>query len=121
MRVLLVEDDDILRPLIARVIRNAGHEVVMAGSADEAVNHLSHEQEGFHVLIADFGLPGTNGCRLIRKGWARWPHLRVLLLSGWPQEDLTDKACRGLPLLQKPFALAELEQRLKRLAEIVAA
>lgn len=116
MRVLLVEDDDILRMVIGRALREIMNlEVVTVSNSDSAINLLSHDGERFDVLITDVSLPGMNGCRLCRISKERVPRLKVLLLTGYHPSDLVDPACRGLPVLQKPFDLKGLRNRLYEL------
>ena len=80
--VLVVEDEILIRVLIADELRAEGFSVVEAATADEA---LSYFQAGVQVdlVLSDIQLPGTlNGVDLIRRLRAEAPNLRIVLTSG---------------------------------------
>ena len=116
LRVLLVEDYEPHRRLLARLLREEyGYVVTEARDADAAGYEL-HRGE-YDVLITDVRLPRMNGCELAQNVQRAVPTMRVLLLSGSAAAELAIDfpECEGLPLLQKPFTLAEFEHALQRL------
>jgi PAS domain S-box-containing protein len=110
-RVLLVEDEDIVRALLTEQLEHAGHEVVAAGNAAEALDLL--KVRDFDALVTDVGLPGINGATLADSVRTVHPELGVILISGYPG-DLVGRSpsLEGVQLLQKPFTSRELQQAL---------
>lgn len=111
-RVLVVDDDDALRRLIVRVLGRAGFDMQSAGSVAEALACSIDWRP--HVAIVDLELCGENGLDLVdamRDELGRAAP-QVLVCSG-----ATQPAIRDEPLLAKPFALAELIDRVRALAE----
>ena len=108
-RVLLVEDEAIVRDLLGLQLASLGHETTAVADAREAFDAL--DREPFDVLLSDVGLPGLSGADLADEVAARRPEMRVLLMSGYPGDRLGG---RPWLLLQKPFGLDELGSALAR-------
>jgi DNA-binding NtrC family response regulator len=82
LKVLLVEDDPLVRAFAAELLDEAGFEVVEARNAREALSKLQRE-DGIRVLFTDVDMPpGVNGVELARKVHERWPHIGLVVTSG---------------------------------------
>lgn len=108
LRVLLVEDNEMVRFSMDAMLSDLGYVVAAAGDADEA---MGLAKDGPDVLVTDLGLPGMDGVTLARRLRAARPALRVVVASGRPGEE------PGMVWLQKPFDL----ERLRRAVEASAA
>ena len=113
--ILIVEDNEFNRTMIARVLTRAGHEVVEAQGGEEAISIGSR----FHpaVLIADWMLQNpVHGLHVAQALQLVDPSIRTILMTGYPSQDLADACgkCGASGLLTKPFRLAELQQALAR-------
>jgi CheY-like chemotaxis protein len=114
-RVLLVEDNEGLARPTAELLRNAGYEVVLASSGDEAIALLRDGR--FDSVLSDIRMPGTHdGVALAR--WARQnrPGLPIVLMTGYSAE-LAQAETLGVPVLAKPAPAATL---LRALGEAIA-
>ena len=80
-RVLLVDDDDQLRRLTARMLRNAGYHVVPAACGPDALAEA--RRETFDVVLTDLVMPGMSGRDLARELVQEHPRLRVIFMSGY--------------------------------------
>ncbi len=114
-RVLVVEDDPLLRDVTAKPLRSLGHEVMAAGSVDEALRIC--EEATVDVLLTDVVMPGMNGKQLRDRVVAIHPMIRVLYMSGYPREVLRsiDVMDEGTSFLQKPFGAATLTEAISSL------
>jgi DNA-binding response OmpR family regulator len=115
MRILLVEDDELLADAIGRGLKREGFTLDHAGSAEQARSALAAEH--FDVAIVDIGLPGADGLSLLRSLREQGSAMPVLVLTA--RDGLADKV-RAFDLgaddfLMKPFAQVELSARCKAL------
>jgi two-component system cell cycle sensor histidine kinase/response regulator CckA len=106
--ILLVEDEELLRTSLVRVLEGAGYTVSPAGTAEEGLARVV--DDGLHVdlLITDVMLPGMSGPALAQRLRERGDGLAVLFASGYTQNTLdidlgADGAAYGL--IEKPFSL----------------
>jgi len=114
-RALIVEDDEQMRALLERGLRDEGYEVVAVGNGVDALIALAAET--FSVAAVDVMLPEMSGLEVCRHIRARGSSLPILLLTA---RDSVDDRVRGLDsgaddYLIKPFAFAELSARLRAL------
>ena len=114
-RVLVAEDDAVVRGMIARLLVEEGYDVVVARDGREAV-HLALEGPPFDLLITDIRMPGMDGWEVSRRLRERWPALPVLYISGFDAEltHVTKNTTTGT-FLRKPFDLDEMLSRVARL------
>jgi PAS domain S-box-containing protein len=110
-RVLLVEDDPLVRAVVARELAGQGYEVTEAPDGQTALELAEGASRPFDVVITDLAMPRMDGLDLaerlekIRRG------LPVLFISGHPDDESTRELVQGDRLLQKPFSAEELIAR----------
>lgn len=88
LRILLVDDDDAVRAVVATILRRAGHVVTIEPSATQALERARELGDDLELLITDVVMPGMSGLELSRELKQRRPELKVLLLSGYPGTHL---------------------------------
>ncbi|HJL14632.1 MAG TPA: PAS domain S-box protein [Sandaracinaceae bacterium LLY-WYZ-13_1] len=100
--VLVVEDEDLIREAMVRVLARDGLRVLEAANAGEALLIAEEQERPIHLLVTDVVMPRVSGPRLARRLRAKQPALRVLFVTGHPRGEL------DLPsehdVLSKPFA-----------------
>jgi CheY-like chemotaxis protein len=104
LRVLLVDDEDLVRTATAEMIRDLGHDVVEASGGAEALALLASGLE-VNVVVTDYLMPGMDGGALARRLATTHPDVRILLITGYTGagEDVVQ-----LPRLSKPFGRKDL-------------
>lgn len=115
MKLLIVEDDELLQRGIAMALTNAGYACDCSGTAAEAQSLLQSSQ--YSMVILDLGLPDQDGAVLLRQWRRQHVTLPVLILTARDAlEDRVDGLDAGADdYLIKPFALAELLARVRAL------
>jgi PAS domain S-box-containing protein len=118
-RVLLVEDDASLRTLATTVLRARGYEVLDVGGGREAIEACERRDGGFDVLVTDMVMPGMNGRELARTIAERWPHVKIVLMSGYTPDAIARTGFGGHAdaLLEKPFTPETLAAAIARVLE----
>lgn len=108
--ILVVDDEDIVRALVTRALRDAGYRVVQAQHGAAALALLESRCETIHLVITDLVMPGVGGREVARWVAAHCPALPVLFISGYPRTYLEahDLYDASIPLLRKPFLPSRL-------------
>jgi CheY-like chemotaxis protein len=115
--VMVVEDDEDVRALVSDALQTRGYVVITAASPDDAL-HLAGTHSGpIHLLVTDVVMPGQTGPRLAAALMKNRPQLRVIYMSGFTDEVVVKNGTLrpDAVFLQKPFTIAELEQRVHEL------
>ena len=115
-RILIVEDEDLVREFLEDSLADRGYEIMLASNADEAVRVLA--QESVDLLFTDIVMPGSiDGLTLARYVYARYPRIRVLCASGYAPAiqslPKNDPALKNL--LRKPYRRSEVCTTIDRL------
>jgi signal transduction histidine kinase len=115
LRVLLVEDEKMVRELTKRILVGAGFRVSEAADADEALERAAGEP--FDVLLTDVLLPGMSGPELVVRLRELGFGFRVVYMSGYPADFVESRVPLGTNelLVHKPFTAASLVQALRQL------
>jgi CheY-like chemotaxis protein len=117
-RLLVVDDEDSIRDVLAEHLECEGFDVVIAANGIEALAMLA-DGEAVDALVTDFSMPGMDGLELIRAVQERRPGLPAVLLTGYAGEDST-LALGGIvtgafSLLRRPVRIHDLVDRVQAL------
>lgn len=104
-RLLLVEDDPLLRMTLAEVLGEAGFAVLEAEDAETALDLLAAHDD-LALLLTDINLPGADGFALARAARRLRPGLPIVYASGRLTEPDPCRALPGVPFLAKPFSVS---------------
>jgi CheY-like chemotaxis protein len=111
-RILLVDDDDELRDLIAEQLETAGYAVTRASNGEKALSLLATDQGPWFALVTDFNMPVLNGTKLILAILHQGLHFKniVMISASIPEESIIKElfAINPFPILAKPFSCKEL-------------
>lgn len=108
-RVLLVEDEAMLRSLAAEVLEEAGYAVISCGDGQEALRHLRGDAPP-DILVTDIGLPGIDGRQVALAARETSPELPLLFMTGYAWEAFADTPVlpEHAAILTKPFSVHAL-------------
>ncbi len=112
-RVLLVEDEEATRAGLAEILDFLGYTVVPADSGETAWAVAG--DQAFQVLLSDVMLPGISGAQLAERLRERWPDVRVILMSGYTEDQVVRDDVSGgrQRFLQKPFTISMLAHEVR--------
>ncbi|HET7251905.1 MAG TPA: ATP-binding protein [Gemmatimonadales bacterium] len=113
--ILVVEDDDQVRTVVSKGLPRLGYEVLVVRNAEEALALVEKHPGRIDLLLTDVVMPGLSGPQLADRLAARRPETRVVFMSGYPeaQDPALGFSLDGRSYLQKPFALAELAEKIR--------
>ena len=114
-KILVIEDEKINREFLKKVLRHTGFNVLLAEDAEQACEIFERENENIALMLSDVVLPGTTGVELADKFLSEKPDLRVLLCSGYTDDECKwmDIQSKGYHFLGKPFSIYTLMHKLK--------
>ena len=115
-RVLLVEDEVLLRMSTTDMLERLGCSVAGVGSGEAALELLA-QSGGYDLLVTDVGLPGMSGEELAVKVREKYPLLPVVIASGYGRSGLQGE---GIQFISKPYSSIDLQQALDHAARRVA-
>ena len=108
--VLVVDDEPMIRRLGAKILRDAGYRVLVAGDGDEAIRIFNEDPNSVDVVLLDMSMPGKSGKAVLAALKERRPDVKVVLMSGFGECEALRVigTNRFLAFLQKPFNAGEL-------------
>ena len=118
-RILLVEDDDLVRAHVARQLGDLGYQVVAVRSGTEALATLQ-SGAAIDLLFTDIVMPGgMDGQQLAAQVSERWPSLPILFTSGYSEQAVLhqERLAQGSYFLAKPFRHQELAAKLRSILD----
>ena len=109
--VLVVDDDDSVRALLERVLREAGYQVTAAINGRDALERCGDVSQ-LDLLVSDLVMPEMDGPQLYEALLQRQPGLRAIFVSGYAEDVYAQHAqlLEGRPVVQKPFSLVEIKR-----------
>jgi CheY-like chemotaxis protein len=113
LRVLVVEDDALIRMSVAEMLESRGHIVFEAGDGHEAMRW--HREEDIDVLLTDVGLPGMSGVEVAERMREAQPSLPVLFATGDHNANGVERDARTA-IIVKPYGVADLMDAIGRIA-----
>ena len=115
-KLLIVEDDESVRTLSARALERAGHSVDIAADGAQGLDRIRAAQGGYDLVVSDIRMPEMDGIEMAQAAAAAFPSLRILLMTGYADQRERAEELDGIVLdvMQKPFTLAEIRDRVGR-------
>jgi two-component system cell cycle sensor histidine kinase/response regulator CckA len=115
--VLVVDDEEMVRRLAARMLVMLGYRVLEARTGQEAVRLLRRGAHRIDGVLTDVAMPGIGGRELGETIARCWPQIRVLYMSGFAANRMVSEGALdpSVPFIQKPFTSEQLGRRMRDL------
>ncbi len=114
--ILVVEDEEDVRELLVTALEYGGYQVLSADGAEQAIPLYEANKSIIGMLLTDVVMPHVTGPELAQQLRANDPDLPVMFISGYSEPVLKRHALGNVPLIQKPFRIADL---LARVCEVI--
>jgi CheY-like chemotaxis protein len=114
IRILVVEDEPLIRMDVAEILRAAKFDILEAANADEAIKMLERYSD-IRLIFTDIDMPGSmNGLKLVAAVRDRWPPVRIIATSGHFKVQAGDLPADAL-FISKPYQPAQIINAVRRL------
>src|ERR1700758_1281486 len=109
-RILIADDEDSMRLLVARAIAMDGHDTVPAQDGAEALEILTREDGAFDLLLSDIQMPVMDGIALALSAARDFPDVTILLMTGFAdqRERASNLNAIAHDVVTKPFSVADI-------------
>ncbi len=109
-RVLIVDDEEAMRSLVARALAIDGHETVTADDGAEALEILIRDHGAFDLLLTDIKMPVMDGIALALAAARDFPDLKILLMTGFADQRERASGLNAIvhDVITKPFSVADI-------------
>ena len=117
--ILLVEDETVVRQLVAEILETTGYTVLQAGDGPSALELLRRHAEPVELLVTDVVMPGMSGPEVAKAVTAMRPGMQVLYTSGYTDQAIGHHGVLepGIAFLQKPFSADDLTTKVRGLLD----
>ncbi len=114
-----MEDEEIVRTLISKILKKQGYQLIEVQNAGEALLVCEEFKNTIHLLISDIVMPHMNGIVLAERLKKEKPNMKVLLISGYSDEIISSrgKIRPDFSLLQKPFEPEALSKKVREILD----
>lgn len=115
-RILVVDDEEVVRTVMQRSLEHLGYQVDVAQNGPDALSKFRHDRHAYGLVILDMMMPKMAGDEVFKRLKELDPDVRVLLASGYTSEGRARSVLDngGLGFVQKPFAVEELAREVRR-------
>lgn len=117
--ILLVEDSDIVRAVVARMLTECGFAVIEAPGPKEALAVLRREDTPLGLLLTDIVMPESSGIELAERAERLRPGLRILLMTGYSEEAAEGRGIGGTrEWIAKPFTQEQIVAKVRNILSL---
>ena len=113
--MLLIEDDESVRTVTARILRGFGFHVLTAVDGADGIATAAKHESRIHVVVSDLVMPNIGGVEAVARIREQRPDVRVVFISGFSEDALSWRGAmpEGGTLLSKPFSGADLARSVR--------
>jgi len=116
-RILVVDDEPMVRALIARALSDEGYQVVAVANGLAALDVARTAEGGFDLIVTNNYMPGLNGAELIERVRKDFPSLPILHIDDIYRKRVDKGLPEDVPTVYKPFSIATLRAAVLKLLD----
>jgi PAS domain S-box-containing protein len=117
--ILLVEDENLVRDLVHKILVEFGYKVLFVGCGSEAIDAHSRHPEPIPMVLTDVVLPDISGVELAKRLKSMRPEMKVLFMSGYTSSNIYEDGIleSGAAFIQKPFSVVSLASKVREVLD----
>ncbi len=114
VKILIVDDEPMMRNLLLKILESEGYKITLAASALEALDRL--DEDKFDLMLSDVKMPGMNGFELLEEVKKKWNDMAVIVMTGYGDAfTIKEALLKGAyEYLSKPFKSHEVSLIVER-------
>ena len=113
--ILIVDDEDLVRKIIDRMLQPMGYCILHAANGNEALTICEQWKRAIRLMVTDVMMPGMNGIDLVDCATERWPSIKVLFTTGFATDAAMRRKTSKHPILSKPFTCDQLTGKVQEI------
>jgi two-component system cell cycle sensor histidine kinase/response regulator CckA len=113
--ILVVDDEDLIRTMIGKMLKPMGYCILHAANGSEALTICEHRNGAIHLIVTEVTMPGIDGVNLAAHATERWPTIKILFMTGFATDAAIRRRTSNHPLLSKPFTRDQLTGEVQEL------
>ncbi|MBX3597456.1 MAG: response regulator [Rhizobiaceae bacterium] len=116
-KILIVEDDESVRAMTSRALKNIGHAIEEAADGVQGLECIHACGADYDLVVSDIRMPEMDGIEMAKEAARAYPGLKIMLVTGYADQRERADELNGIiqDVMQKPFALADFRSRVSRL------
>jgi PAS domain S-box-containing protein len=113
--ILIVEDEEEVRKLAAKILERQGYRILETFNGDEALLVCEKRRTPIHLMLADIVMPGMSGSQLAKRLKPLYPEIKILYMSGYTDDAIVRHGVleKGVNYIQKPFTMEGLARKVR--------
>lgn len=116
--VLLVEDNEMVRDIVSKVMRTKGYGVITAKDGDDGIKQFNSYADRIDIVVCDIVMPGKGGAEVYQVVKAKTPSMRFLFMSGYsPSEKTLQDVAQGADFIAKPVSADTLIAKIREMVD----
>ena len=121
MKILVIDDEEMIRNLAKRILTRAGHEVLLAENGNMGLELFNDNKDSVSLVIVDMFMDGLSGIETIQKINEIQPDLLYVLSSGnnYSSEEIPEELISKVNFLQKPYRASQLTDKINEVLHLV--
>ncbi|SLM28258.1 putative Blue-light-activated protein (Includes: Blue-light-activated histidine kinase; Response regulator) [Desulfamplus magnetovallimortis] len=117
--ILLVDDEESIRDFVSNTLKLFNYRFIGVSSGEDALKVYEKKQHMIDLVILDISMPGMGGYRCLKELLMEWPKCRVIISSGYSEENVIEKCIKigALSYLSKPYTITDLLNAIRKALE----
>jgi CheY-like chemotaxis protein len=117
--ILIVEDEEEVRKLAAKILERQGYRILETSNGNDALVACEKHKSSIHLMLADIVMPGMSGSELAKLLKPLYPETKILYMSGYTDDAIVRHGVleKGVNYIQKPFTMEELAKKVRKVLD----
>ncbi|NHJ04409.1 MAG: response regulator [Candidatus Heimdallarchaeota archaeon] len=117
-KILIAEDDPLIRNLFKEILKSKGYDIIVAVDGEDAIKVYTELKEKPDIIVLDFKMPKKDGLEVSKEILQRDPSSNILMITGDPRVDQNELLNHGVKYKEKPVKMDDFLREIHNIAEM---